>query len=167
MDFYHPGLQGDQDKEESPNIPISVSDSNIDPNPYSDLNVDIVDNRYKLRFLYTNLDGIKNKVDEFHDRVALGKPHIICITETKLKSGEPTSDVFRHKDYLAYRKDRLVIRKKDAGGVLIFIRDFIVSEQVINQEWENIEIIVCRLLFGCKSVILACMYRPPSSPSNL
>ena len=66
---------------------------------------------------------------------------------------------------MSYRKDRPNIGIRDAGGGLILIRDFIVSEQVINQEWEYTELVVCRLLFGHKSVFLACMYRPPSSPS--
>ena len=67
---------------------------------------------------------------------------------------------------MSYRKDRLFIGKKDAGDVLIFIRDFIVCEQVINQEWENIEIIVCRLLFGRRSVILDCIIPPSSTTYN-
>ena len=116
--------------------------------------------------MYSNVDSIKNKTFEFHERVDKIKPHIIFVTETKLCPNDPTFKYFITDGYSAYRKDRVTTRPTAAGGVIILVKTFLISEQLDNQDWKELELIVCKLHFGSKTVILGCVYRPPSSSRN-
>ena len=62
---------------------------------------------------------------------------------------------------MSYRRDRGAV--EDGGGVIILVKSPLVSEQICSQLWTNLELVVCRLHFGSKTVIVACIYRPPES----
>ena len=113
--------------------------------------------------MYTNIDGISNKITEFSLRVKKVKPHIIFITETKLCASDLTSDFFQIDHYSAFRKERIRLGRDRGGGVVILIKTNLVSEQIFKPEWINLEIVACMLKFGSKSVLVACLYRPPLS----
>ena len=113
--------------------------------------------------MYTNIDGISNKSAEFSLRVDKLKPHIIFITETKLLPSDLTSDFFKIDNYSAYRKERNRVARGFGGGVIILIKNNLVSDQIFKPEWENLEIVACMIKFGHKSVLVACLYRPPMS----
>ena len=104
-----------------------------------------------------------NKASLFDQRVCKVKPHIIFLTETKLGPADLTSDYFNIEGFTAYRKDRIAIGDGPGGGIIILVKDTIVSEQIHNPIWEHIEMITCILRFGGKSVLASCVYRPPSS----
>ena len=91
-------------------------------------------------------------------------PHIICLTETKLSPTDPTSACFDTTKYEAYRRDRLIIGGAVAGGVIILVKEHLLSEQIHKVEWDNIEIVACMIHFGNKTVLVACIYRPPVPP---
>ena len=52
------------------------------------------------------------------------------------------------------------------GGVIILLKDYLISEQISRPEWENLEIVACMLRFDSKSVLAACIYRPPPPRST-
>ena len=93
-------------------------------------------------------------------------PHIICLTETKLSPTDPTSACFDTTKYEAYRRDRLIIGGAVAGGVIILVKEHLLSEQIHKVEWDNIEIVACMIHFGNKTVLVACIYRSPLSPPD-
>ena len=74
----------------------------IAANPYSNIPVNSVDNKFYIKCMYTNIDGISNKITEFSLRVKKVKPHIIFITETKLCASDLTSDFFQIEHYSAF-----------------------------------------------------------------
>ena len=113
--------------------------------------------------MYTNIDGISNKIVDFSLRVDKFKPHIIFITETKLFSSDLTSDYFKIDKYTAYRKERNRLGRGHGGGVIILVKSNLVCDQIFKPKWENLEIVACMLKFGHKSVLVACLYRPPLS----
>ena len=98
-----------------------------------------------------------NKASLFDLSVRKVKPHIIFVTETKLGPADLTSDYFITEGFTAYRKDREVIGDGPGGGIIILIKDNIVSEQIYNPIWDHIEMITCILRFGGKSVLTSCV----------
>ena len=91
------------------------------------------------------------------------KPHIIFVTETKLCPNDLTSDCFRLSNYTSYRKDREVIN--GGGGVIILVHNSLHSEnsQITHHDTETI---TCKIKFGSRSLLAACVYRPPNSPEE-
>ena len=83
------------------------------------------------------------------------------VTETKLSAELLTSAYFKTPGYIAYRKDRINQGRTRSGGVIILVNSDIVSEEIISPTWKYIEIVACILHFGNKSVLAACIYRPP------
>ena len=113
--------------------------------------------------MYTNIDSIKNKADLFTLYVVKVNPHVIAITETRLSNSDLSGDFFRLKDYVAYRKDRAV--EDGGGGVIILVRDDILSEATNENFLSNTESVACKIFYGNKSLLIACIYRPPK-PSD-
>ena len=84
----------------------------------------------KFKCIYTNIDGISNKVDVFQLYINQEKPHIILLTETKLMSADLSLDYFKVPSYTVYRKDRN--SRYRGGGVAILIHNSIASEQIVH-----------------------------------
>ena len=74
--------------------------------------------------------------------------------------GDSTADMFKIDNYTAYRKDRTI---NEGGGVILFVCDNFNSELIANDLWLNLELVACKISFGQKSLIVVCVYRPPSS----
>ena len=114
-----------------------------------------------LRCLYTNIDGLNaSKSAELGIAIGTEKPHVILLTETKLTSEVLTSQFLDCGSYSVFRRDRHSGR---GGGVIILVRSDIWAEEVSHEKWENIEAIACRVKVGQRSLMLACIYRPPSA----
>ena len=75
----------------------------------------------KLKCLYTNLDGIYNKISEFCLLVLEEDPDLIFLTETKLNPDILNHTVFDVNNYNIYRKDRL-LQNAPGGGVAILVK---------------------------------------------
>ncbi|VDI11275.1 Hypothetical predicted protein, partial [Mytilus galloprovincialis] len=84
-------------------------------------------------------------------------PEIILGTETLLRPDILSSEIFPPQ-YSVYRKDRT----DGYGGVLIAVKDIIISEELpVRSDTESLYI---RLTTpDSKSIIVGCLYRPPSS----
>ena len=70
----------------------------------------------KLKFMYTNIRSLNNKLSEFKVFVELEKPSILVLNETWL-SPDVSTNILCLPNYTVYRKDR----KTRGGGVLIAI----------------------------------------------
>ena len=84
------------------------------------------------------------------------KPHIIFITETKLKAHDVSAQFFDCNTYTVYRKDR---DAGQGGGVAILVRRDLISSQIQDATWEQCETVACMLNMGTNNVLLCCIYR--------
>ena len=115
----------------------------------------------EISVLYTNADGIGNKLDELIERINDFQPDVVAICETKMD--ETMGNEGLPKDYEILRKDR---GKGRAGGLCILTQKHIEVTQC--HEFDNIENgkvehLWCELsgqeLKG--RLIIGIIYRPP------
>ena len=93
-----------------PQISSNLSSSSVSENSntlrVSDISsLNICDTN--LKCLYTNCDSITNKLSEFDLLLSVSKPHLVLLTETKLRKSILSQEVFPLQNYVIYRKDRL------------------------------------------------------------
>ena len=118
---------------------------------------------------YQNVRGIRTKAQDVYDKILLNSYDVIVFTETWLNSCIANNE-FIDSRYIVYRKDRNVSTsmKKDGGGVLIAVRNGILSSRVMKWEsdcedlWVTIEIIVNGV---SKKIAICSVYLP--SPAKL
>ena len=89
---------------------------------------------------------------------------MILVTETKLLPDDQTYEFFEIIGYTSYRKDRGNVR---GGGVIIFVCDNLTSKLEINDIWLRNESVVCRVIYGKKFTLVACIYCPPDSSLDI
>ena len=110
---------------------------------------------------HQNIQGLKNKVNEFMLSLHPEKPHLICFSEHHLKYDEINSIHMPSYKLSAYYS-RTSLK---CGGVCIFIRDNIqfsnINLQQHNKE-QDLEITAIKIKFPKKNVIVFCVYRAPS-----
>ena len=56
--------------------------------------------------MYTNIDGLSNKVELLTKKIGDNQPHIIMITETKMRPSDESAVYFKAREYTVYRKER-------------------------------------------------------------
>ncbi len=107
--------------------------------------------------LEINFQSIFSKREEFWSLVEAVKPDVIYGCETWLKPSISSGEIFPD-GYDLYRRDR-----KDGirGGVLIGIRSNLNNYQ-LDIQCES-EFIAAKIINGNQSIIVAALYRPPSS----
>lgn len=60
------------------------------------------------------------------NKINILKPHIVCLTETKLNDEVSSTEIFDTEQYAVYRKDR-VLQNAPGGGVAILVRKCLLS----------------------------------------
>ena len=90
-------------------------------------------------------------------------PHIIMISETKLLSSDLSPDYFRLPNYDVFRNDRM--SKNRGGGVAILVQKPLSAELILDV-YHGTESIACKIKYGKRDLLIACMYRPPESPQD-
>ena len=63
-------------------------------------------------------------------------------------------------NYTAYRRDR----GSPGGGVIILVKNDLISEEFLDDTWRDTETVSCVLSIGVNRILLSCMYRPPAQP---
>ena len=116
-----------------------------------------------IKIIYTNADGVSNKQVELSEIINNEKPHIVLITETKLNSSDISTQIFKVNNYNIYRKDR--VNEDGGGGVALLVHQDLFSE-LIPDNLFNTETIACKIQYDNQSVLIGCIYRPPSSTSE-
>ena len=108
-----------------------------------------------------NIDGINAlKGAELQAVVDEVEPHVVFLTETKLLKDMVISQYLDCTNFAVFRGDRGQGR---GGGVMILVRKGLWVSEVSEQVWGDIEAVVCQVIIGQKSILLACIYRPPTA----
>ena len=123
-----------------------------------------------MQILYFNARSIVSKHAEFGDLVASfaaspSSPHIVAISETWLNGDVPDGSVVIPGYGNLFRSDRPSRRR--GGGMLFLTRNDVKCVRRADlQIWEESVWIEVELDSRGKSVVLGCVYRPPSSLST-
>ena len=88
------------------------------------------------------------------------EPHVVFLTETKLLKDMVISQYLDCTNFSVFRRDRGQGR---GGGVMILVRKGLWVSEVSEQVWGDIEAVICQVIIGQKSILLACIYRPPTA----
>jgi len=105
-----------------------------------------------------NFQSIKTKQGQLYNMLDSIKPDIICGTETWIDNSIKDSQIFT-PGYNIYRNDRNL----NGGGVLLAVRDNLISSPVPELQ-TDCEIIWCKLeLVGHKAIYLTSYYNPKTS----
>ena len=110
-----------------------------------------------INFVLFNAGGLKSKISDLEIELASlpNLPNIILICETWFDESIVLSgNVFKNYDVL--RKDR----NRHGGGVMILC-DIHFNAVIINEFIEDIECVVCEILFDREKYLIGCFYRPP------
>jgi exonuclease III len=119
-----------------------------------------------LKILYTNIRSINNKISELKLYVVNSKPDIIAITESWTHETIPNSYLSIPNYYIASRKDRKDTANGRGGGILVYVRDGLLSSEIyLNSTFNqftniSIEIDMQKFLNFCV------IYRSPNSTSE-
>lgn len=118
----------------------------------------------KINVVLLNARDLRTKLPHFHSEIFVGKdfPHIVCVTETWLKSSTPNSIFYCQDQYEIYRCDRPKLSTKSkGGGVAIFVRKDLKSHQ-IDLELKNslLEFVSVNIKCNGTSVNFCCLYKP-------
>ena len=113
--------------------------------------------------MYTNADGLSNKIDELNTRINETFPEIIAICETKLN--DDIGNEAMPKNYTIIRKDR---SRGRGGGVCIMVREDLNSKVCTDLncvDTGNTEHLWCEISTkdGINMIVIGLIYRPPNN----
>jgi hypothetical protein len=118
--------------------------------------------RDELRILYTNIDGVSNKMDELTLRMSVSVPDVVGLCETMLKDSVG-NEGFPPK-YAIIRNDR---EDRSGGGLSMLVRNEFTA--VVRDDYSLLETGIVQYLWcdlyssqGDKLVLLGLVYRPPT-----
>ena len=122
-----------------------------------------VANKCKYKCIYTNLDGISNKVAEFSVMINNEKPDFVFLTETKLNADFLNVNIFDTKVYNVFKRDR-PNQAAPGGGVTILVnKSLLCSEVTLLNSRDAWEMMWCEVKCSEVNIILGVIYRTPSS----
>ncbi|CAC5405350.1 unnamed protein product [Mytilus coruscus] len=102
------------------------------------------------KIVVVNFQSIKNKKEELLNMIDTSNPEIILRTETWLRPDILSSEIFPPQ-YSVYRKDRT----DGYGGVLIAVRDIIISEELhVPIQWDTESLYIRVTTPDSKSIIV-------------
>ena len=113
----------------------------------------------KMKILYSNVDGILSKLLEIKDVLLDKKPHVFCITETKLCK-IVVNDTLNIENYNIWRKDR---EGKEGGGVMILTSKEIQAKQICLDIDKEVEMVVIEVKTKEGDIIISNIYVPPQT----
>lgn len=122
--------------------------------------VDKIVRNEKLSIMYANVDGICSKIDEFKEMVAIQKPDVICLAESKLNQAI-SDQVIVCKGYDIWRKDRV---GKNGGGVLIMTSKKLKVLLNYMNDQDNTELLAVDII-GEDVTKIVVVYVPPKTRS--
>jgi exonuclease III len=138
--------------------------SNPGPTTTHDLHAgnDQNSNRYNIRCLYFNARSLSNKTKEL--QTLASNIDIIAVTETWLKPDILNCELLPGNDFAIHRQDRV---GRSGGGVMLAVRNTMLSIRRKDLESENAEIVACEIrLESKKKFLFLAFYRPPNTDIN-
>lgn len=118
-----------------------------------------------LKCLYTNLNGLNNKVAELDKE----NPYVIFLTETKTSPDMLNLNLCNTNWFTVVRKDRISQNSPEGGVAILVKRHLIVDESPVTKLSEHSaeETVWCEVRSEKgKNLVLGCIYRAPSSPAR-
>ena len=121
-----------------------------------------------LHFMYTNADGLTNKMDDLKERIAEESPDIVSVVETHMQL-DPTNqkyyptEALEIQGYTLYRKDN---PDEIRGGILVYVADHIpvtIDTEINNMAAEFKESLWLVLQVKHEKVLCGSVYRKGSS----
>ena len=115
-----------------------------------------------------NVQSLLPKLPDITADVTETEPHVLCYTETNLRSTTPNR-LISVPGYSGtiHRSDRKVGRKKCGGGVAVLVKSTIRAETLLKTSELNssqMETVWVKVrLDQRRSLIIACIYRSPST----
>ncbi|XP_044764402.1 uncharacterized protein LOC123320969 [Coccinella septempunctata] len=119
-----------------------------------------------IKLYYQNTRGLRSKTVQFFHNVVSTDYNVICLTETWLKGGVLSGELFPG-GYQVFRRDRgdAVSVKKDGGGVLVAV-DSSLDASHHPELQSTAEDVWVSIKSGDKLVYIVCAYLPPSDKSS-
>ena len=141
-----------------------ISDIFIDKNDINPQDVSQILKQIRIRNLnnvivgHLNVNSISNKLDAIKT-IIIGNTDIMIFSETKLDASHPMTEIVID----GFRKPFRLDRNSDGGGILIYVRSDILSQQVNKHTFPNeIEGIFIEINFRKSKWLLFGTYHPPS-----
>ena len=127
------------------------------------MNSNIVNISSDFKIFYTNLNGLRNKVNELQVCAETYKPMVICVTETHLKD-ELDAEV-QLVNYRIFRKDWEGTTQ--CGGSAVYVHSSLSA--YIHPDFNSNDSIALVIELPTFPVIVACVYRSQAltEPQNL
>ncbi|XP_076038458.1 uncharacterized protein LOC143023740 [Oratosquilla oratoria] len=116
--------------------------------------------------LYTNLDGLGNKVAELGSLMQREQPDFVLLTETKTNEEMLDMNLFNTKEYVVTRKDRKDQHAPGGGVTILTRKNLIVDTDSVTflTQHEAEETVWCQVkCAGGKDIVLGVVYRTPTS----
>ena len=116
----------------------------------------------EVTFWYSNMNSIKNKIDEWKISIQQHKPTFILLTETWLND-QVTDGLIALQGYRIFRKDRM---NREGGGILIYVKESVgeiqihSSPEVKYQTPVPVESLWVKVVIQKTELLLGCIYRP-------
>lgn len=116
-------------------------------------------NKHNIRCLYFNARSLSNKTKELQTLAT--DIDIIAVTETWLKPDILNCELLPGNDFSIHRQDRV---GRNGGGVMLAVRNTILSIRRKDLESRNSEILACEIrLESKKKFLVLVLYRPPNT----
>ena len=119
-----------------------------------------------LNCFYTNATSLVNKWNCFISHMSyLNLPHIIMVTETWFNE----KSIVTMNNYNIHVKNRNSIDSRRGGGVVIYVRNYLISTEICDPILNcfETEIIWCSVDSGGESTLVGCIYRPHHSSRDI
>ena len=110
----------------------------------------------EICLLYTNADGLLNKITELKLILVNDDYKFACITETQFH-GDILEAEYTIPNYKYFKEDR---KNKDGGGSIIYVHKSIQGKKL--NLFEGCESLAVKITFDDIEFILVCLYRTPS-----
>lgn len=118
---------------------------------------------------YQNVRGLRTKTTDFYIATCECDYDVIALTETSLIPSINDCELFNLNDFMVYRCDRNALNSRNiiGGGVLIAIRSSVMSEAVVVEDTENVEMVIVKCIFSKRITYLCCLYIPSGSCTDV
>ncbi|PIK54725.1 endonuclease-reverse transcriptase [Apostichopus japonicus] len=126
--------------------------------------------RDRLKIVFTNARSIRKNFAEFTVLLEDLKPDVFGITESWLREDIDSAEV-SHPGYVVYRQDRRDTHNGVGGGVLLYVRDDIVSVEKSQLQGSFVNSVWCELSTNNSKrsrdvITVGVVYRSPNSSDD-
>ena len=123
-----------------------------------------MDGKSRLSMLYSNVQSLKNKMNELRAVVSLERPDIIALTETWTNEGVDNAFLQIEGYEIVERRDRVDTAGGRGGGIVVYVRGIHAWRE--NTEGDFNQCVTVRMKKRSDACALHVVYRSPNSSSE-